>query len=139
MVGELVNECYGVSMSTSAVGRLLTRMGPSAQRPLVRAYEQDPEVVRRWKEEVHPRIAAKAMKAGATVFSRPTTSSVGSPAHRTSAMSRTSFHHLLRRVISGLIGNRVSGSWGEGPASRAPCPGVASAGSARGEDPVDAC
>jgi len=68
MVGELIKERYGVTMSKSAVGRLLKRMGLSPQRPLVRAYEQDPEAVRRWKEEDYPKIAAKAKKAGATIF-----------------------------------------------------------------------
>jgi transposase len=68
MVGELIKERYGVTMSKSAVGRLLKRMGLSPQRPLVRAYEQDPEAVRRWKEEEYPKIAAKAKKAGATIF-----------------------------------------------------------------------
>ncbi|MGH9652626.1 MAG: IS630 family transposase [Bryobacteraceae bacterium] len=68
MVGELIFERYGVAMSKSAVGRLLKRMGLSPQRPLVRAYEQDPEAARRWKEEEYPKIAAKAKKAGATIF-----------------------------------------------------------------------
>ena len=68
MVGELIKERYGVEMSKSAVGRLLKRMGLSPQRPLVRAYEQDPEAARRWKEEEYPKIAAAAKKAGATIF-----------------------------------------------------------------------
>ncbi len=69
MVGELINERYGVEMSKSAVGQLLKRMGLSPQRPLVQAYEQDPQAARRWKEEEYPKIAAAAAKkAGATIF-----------------------------------------------------------------------
>ena len=68
MVRQLIEERYGVTMSKSAVGRLLSRIGLSPQRPLVRAYEQDPEATSRWKQEQYPKIAAAAKKAGATIF-----------------------------------------------------------------------
>ena len=44
------------------------RMGLSVQRPVWRAYQQDPEKVRRCKSEVYPQIRAEAAAAGATIF-----------------------------------------------------------------------
>ena len=38
------------------------------QRPLWRAYQQDPEAVRRWKEEEYPRIRRRAKRVGAQIF-----------------------------------------------------------------------
>lgn len=43
-------------------------MGLSPQRPVWRAYQQDPEAVARWKEQEHPAIAAAAAAAGATIY-----------------------------------------------------------------------
>jgi hypothetical protein len=35
---------------------VLARLGLSCQRPLWRAYQQDPERVRRWREQEYPAI-----------------------------------------------------------------------------------
>ena len=51
-----------------SVGRLLAKMGMSPQRPLWRAYQQDPGAVQRWKEQEYPAIAAAAAAAGATIY-----------------------------------------------------------------------
>ena len=48
--------------------RLLRQLGLSPQKPLQRAYQQNPEAVEQWKSEVYPRIAAEAKKAGATLY-----------------------------------------------------------------------
>jgi len=50
------------------VGRLLRKLGMSPQRPLHRAYQQNPEAVDRWKREEYPAIQAQAEAAGATVW-----------------------------------------------------------------------
>ena len=68
MIVRLVEERFSVKMTPQGVGKLLRRMGLSAQRPLVRAYEQDPERVRRWKEEEYPAIHARAQQLGAKIF-----------------------------------------------------------------------
>lgn len=68
LVREVIQRKFGVEYTVQGVGKLLRRLGLSAQRPLVRAYEQDPERVRRWKEEEYPAIHAAAIAAGATVF-----------------------------------------------------------------------
>jgi transposase len=68
MVGELIQRKFGVKFTPQWVGELLKRLGLSPQRPLVRAYEQDPEKVARWKAVEYPKIRAKAISAGASIF-----------------------------------------------------------------------
>ncbi len=68
MVRELIKREFGVDYTLQAVGNILHDMGLSPQRPLVRAYEQDPERVRRWKEEEYPAIRKAAKAAGGTIL-----------------------------------------------------------------------
>ena len=68
MIGELIAKRFGVHLSRSSVCRLLAQMGLSAQRPLWRAYQQDPEAVRRWKEEDYPALRRRAQLLGAQIF-----------------------------------------------------------------------
>ena len=48
MVVSLIHDKYGVRLSRSSVSRLLHQLGLSAQRPMWRAYQQDPEAVEQW-------------------------------------------------------------------------------------------
>jgi transposase len=68
MVREVIRREFGVKLSVVSVGRLLRTMGMSPQRPLHRAYQQNPEAVERWKSEQFPQIRTDAKKAGATVY-----------------------------------------------------------------------
>jgi transposase len=68
MVRELIRREFGVALSEVSVGRLLRSLGLSPQRPLYRAYQQNPEAVRRWKTEEYPSIPAAAKQAGATIY-----------------------------------------------------------------------
>jgi len=68
MVGDLVRREFGVRLSEVSVGRLLRQLGLSPQRPLYRAYQQNPEAVARWKAEEYPAIREQAAKAGATIY-----------------------------------------------------------------------
>jgi len=68
MVQELIAREFQVSLSLSSVGRLLHRLGLSPQRPLFRAYQQDPEAVELWKTEVYPAIRREAQAAGAEIY-----------------------------------------------------------------------
>ena len=56
---------FGIRLSVWTVGRYLKRWGLTPQKPLRRAYEQDPVKVKRWLKEEYPAIArrAKAEKA----------------------------------------------------------------------------
>lgn len=68
MVCELIDRKYGVQLSEVTVGRLLRRMGLSPQKPLRRAYEQDPEQVQHWLDEEYPAIQALAKQQRATIY-----------------------------------------------------------------------
>src|ERR1044072_9355582 len=67
MVRELIRREFAVRLSEVSVGRLLRKLGLSPQRPLYRAYQQNPEAVARWKaEEEHPARAREAAGGAAT-------------------------------------------------------------------------
>ena len=68
IVGDLIREKFGVEMTPQGIGKLLRRLGLSPQRPLYRAYQQDPDAVRRWKLEEFPAIRAQARAEGAEVY-----------------------------------------------------------------------
>jgi transposase len=68
MVRDLIRQELGVRLSEVSVGRLLRKLGLSPQRPLYRAYQQNPEAVARWKAEEYPQIRAQAAEVGATVY-----------------------------------------------------------------------
>lgn len=68
LVQTLINCQFGHELSLPTVGRILKKLGLSPQRPLYRAYQQNPELVRQWKRSVYPRIRAEAAEIGATIF-----------------------------------------------------------------------
>ena len=68
MVRDLIRETFGVHLSEVSVGRLLRKLGLSPQKPLRRAYEQDPEGVQKWMDEEYPKIRALAKKERASVY-----------------------------------------------------------------------
>jgi hypothetical protein len=65
---QLIRRQYGVAMSVVSVGRLLAKLGLTCQRPLFRAYQQDPDAVDQWMKHEFPRIAARAKAEHASVF-----------------------------------------------------------------------
>ena len=68
MVQALISERFKVPLSHSSVCRLLHQLGLSAQRPLWRAYQQDPKAVRQWLETDYPAIRRRARREGAQIF-----------------------------------------------------------------------
>lgn len=68
MITHLIRKQFDLKLSESSVGRLLRQMGFSCQKPLYRAYQQDPEAVEHWKKTVFPQIKKRAKKLGATIY-----------------------------------------------------------------------
>jgi len=66
-VVELLSRRFGVKVSVWTAGRYLKRWDLSPQKPLRRAFEQDPEAVQRWLDEEYPAIEKAAKKAGAEI------------------------------------------------------------------------
>jgi transposase len=66
-VVELMSRKFGVKVSVWTAGRYLKRWGLTPQKPLRRAFEQDPEAVRRWMSEEYPAIQQAAKAEGAEI------------------------------------------------------------------------
>ncbi len=67
-VRDLISRRFGVRLSVWTVGRYLRRWGFSPQKPLRRAYERNPQAVRRWLTKQYPAIRALARREKATIF-----------------------------------------------------------------------
>jgi len=68
MVGQAINDRFGIRLSKASVCRLLAQLGLSPQRPVWRAYQQHPDEVRKWLNEEYPRIRAVARRRKARIF-----------------------------------------------------------------------
>lgn len=68
LIAKLIFQQFNVELSLPTVGRILKKLGMSPQRPLRRAYQQDPERVRQWKQQTYPEIRARAAEVGAKIF-----------------------------------------------------------------------
>ena len=68
MVQDLILDQFAVSLSEASVGRLLHELGLTPQRPLRRAYQQNPERVAQWLKEEYPAIQREARAAKATIY-----------------------------------------------------------------------
>ena len=68
-VGQLIEAKYGIRLSVWTVGRYLKRWGFTPQKPLQRAYENNPEAVRNWLKVEYPSIRKQAKKEKALIYS----------------------------------------------------------------------
>jgi len=59
-VQQLLSRKFDVQVSVWTVGRYLRAWGLTPQKPVRRAYEQDPVAVRKWLKEEYPAIRAQA-------------------------------------------------------------------------------
>lgn len=68
IVAELIEREFGVRLGVTAVGQLLAQLGLTAQKPLQRAYQRDPEAIAQWQRETYPRLAKDAKARGADIY-----------------------------------------------------------------------
>lgn len=66
-VQMLLKREYGTEVSIWTVGRYLRRWGLTPQKPLRRAFEQDPKAVKRWLEKEYPAIRRQALRERAEI------------------------------------------------------------------------
>jgi len=66
-VGALVERRFGVKVSLMTIGRWLKRWGFTPQKPVRRAWEQNPQAVKRWLKVRYPRIRREALAEGAEI------------------------------------------------------------------------
>jgi transposase len=67
-VQMLLAQKFKLEVSIWTVGRYLKRWGLTPQKPLRRAFEQDPAAVRRWLESEYPAIEQEARRQKAQIF-----------------------------------------------------------------------
>ncbi|KMP11013.1 transposase [Candidatus Nitromaritima sp. SCGC AAA799-A02] len=67
-VAELIEKRYGLRLSIWTVGRYLARWGFTPQKPMRRAFEKNPEQVRRWLEKEYPAISKRARLEKAEIY-----------------------------------------------------------------------
>jgi len=66
-VGAVLQRRFGVVVSVWTVGRYLQDWGFTPQKPVRRAYEQDPEAVRQWLKHEYPAIRRAAKQESAEI------------------------------------------------------------------------
>lgn len=67
-VAQLIERRFGHRLSVWTVGRYLSRWGFTPQKPVRRAYEQNPEAVRHWLKEDYPAIQRQAKREKAVIY-----------------------------------------------------------------------
>ena len=67
-VGELVLTKLGIDLPIRTVGDYLKRWGMTPQKPVKKAYEQNPKAVQRWLKEDYPDIKAMAKHENAEIY-----------------------------------------------------------------------
>ena len=68
VVSDLIAQKFGLRLGLTAVGELLAKLGLTPQKPLQRAYQRDPEAIKRWQDEIFPSIARQAKAEGGDIF-----------------------------------------------------------------------
>ena len=68
IVRQLVHRKFAVSLSLASVGALLARLGLTAQKPLQRAYQRDPQAIERWQRETYTVLARRARAEKADMY-----------------------------------------------------------------------
>lgn len=66
-IKELIYRRYGIVIAIRTIGDYLKRWNFSPQRPVKRAYEQQPKAVQQWLDEVYPAIQIKAKQENAEI------------------------------------------------------------------------
>ena len=69
-IRTLLYRQYRMKLSLTSIGRLLAQLGLTCQKPLFRAWQQNPSLVQRWLEQEYPKIRSLAKRAGAEIFLR---------------------------------------------------------------------
>ena len=67
-VRDLIEADFGIGLSVWTVGRYLKAWGFTPQKPIRRAFEQNPVEVQRWLNETYPGIRALALREKAEIY-----------------------------------------------------------------------
>jgi transposase len=68
IVRDLILQKFKIRLSVTSVGSLLAELNLTAQKPLQRAYQRDPEAIERWQRNIFPAIAKQSKAEGAEIY-----------------------------------------------------------------------
>lgn len=68
VIQQLVEKDFNTSYSTRGIRDLLQRLGFSSQKPIKKAYEQNPINIQNWLEVEYPKIKVRAMQERARIY-----------------------------------------------------------------------
>lgn len=68
IIAEMIADKFTVSLTLPSIGRLLTSLDITPQKPLRRAYERDEKQIQQWKEQKYPELRKRAKRRGADIF-----------------------------------------------------------------------
>ena len=67
-IAQLIEQRFGIRLSVWTVGRYLSRWGFTPQKPVRRAYEQNPKAVQSWLEKDYPMLQKQAKTEKALIY-----------------------------------------------------------------------
>jgi len=68
MIRVVIYRKFGIRLGKSSICRLLSQLGLTPQKPIWRAYQQQPEAVQKWLKDEYPRIRRLAKQNKALIF-----------------------------------------------------------------------
>jgi transposase len=68
MIQTVIQDRFKIRLSLASIGRLLAQLGLTCQKPLMRAFQQNPALVEKWLKEEYPQIQARAKLLRAEIF-----------------------------------------------------------------------
>jgi transposase len=68
LIGEVIHRQFGIGLTKPSIARIMRILGYTPQKPLYRAWQQDPVWVERWQTEEFPALKAEARRVGAVIF-----------------------------------------------------------------------
>ncbi len=110
---QLIQQRYGVRLPVRTMGHYLARWGFTAQKPIKRAYEQQPALIAQWLKTEYPRIRREAAAESAVIYWGDETSlSTSDPRGRGFApRGQTPVRPLLSRRQSVSYVSAISNQW----------------------------
>jgi transposase len=63
----LINKLWNITVSLVTIGRYMKKLGFTPQKPIKRAYEQNPKAVKKWLDITYPKIAKRSKKESAEI------------------------------------------------------------------------
>ncbi len=68
IVAEMIGKKFGIALGLTEVGKQRASLDITAQKPLRRADERDPQAVDEWRSRADPKLRKRAKRLGASII-----------------------------------------------------------------------